>query len=64
MGFTGADLKCAIEDGKLLFAYAKSNGPVEQYFLEAIATIRENRRKYGKRKPIPGSGDGIGFKVN
>lgn len=55
-GFTGADLKATIEDGKLLFAHdevsGKSRRPVEEYFLDAIGTIRQNRRKYQKRKPI------------
>ncbi|HWZ30253.1 MAG TPA: ATP-binding protein [Bryobacteraceae bacterium] len=52
---TGADLKSAVEDGKLLFAHDKATGKPtrapERYFLEAMETIRENRRKYGKRKP-------------
>jgi hypothetical protein len=51
---TGADLKAAVEDAKLLFAYEwmLGNGvrPVDEYFLEAIATIRTNRRNYARRK--------------
>jgi len=54
-GLTGADLKALIEDGKLLFAHSQSAGKprcaIETYFLDAIATIRQNRRKYQKRKP-------------
>ena len=54
-GATGADLKAIIEDGKLLFARdqtTSNNGrPAEEYFLDAIATIRQNRRKYQKRRP-------------
>jgi transitional endoplasmic reticulum ATPase len=54
-GTTGADLKAIIEDGKLLFARDQTTGkhgrPVEGYFMDAIATIRQNRRKYRKRKP-------------
>ena len=53
---TGADLKAMVEDGKLLFAHDKANGaplrPVEEYFLEAIETIRRNRRTYARRKPV------------
>ena len=44
-----------VEDGKLLFAHDKASGetarPVEEYFLEAIATVRTNRRNYCKRRP-------------
>jgi predicted AAA+ superfamily ATPase len=54
-GLTGADLRSVIEDGKLVFARDKSNGtayrPVEEYFLEAIGAVRENRRNYAKRRP-------------
>jgi transitional endoplasmic reticulum ATPase len=54
-GATGADLKAIIEDGKLLFARDQTTGnngrPAEEYFLDAIATIRQNRRKYQKRRP-------------
>jgi len=56
-GLTGADLNAVVEDGKLLFAYDKARGRCprspEDYFLEAIATIRKNRRSYAKRKPSP-----------
>jgi SpoVK/Ycf46/Vps4 family AAA+-type ATPase len=55
-GLTGADLKAVVEDGKLLFAHDKVKGkpprPIEDYFLDAIKTIRENRRGYGKRKTV------------
>jgi len=54
-GLTGADLRAVVEDGKLLFAHEKAGGealrPVEEYFLEAIATVRANRRNYAKRRP-------------
>ena len=65
-GFTGADLKSAIEDGKLLLAHDRSIGkpprPAEEYFLEAIRTIRASRRNYGKRKRKPfGQEAKIGF---
>jgi transitional endoplasmic reticulum ATPase len=60
-GLTGADLKAAVEDAKLLYAHdwarCKELRPIEEYFLEAIATIRMNRRNYAKRKPaeMPGA---------
>jgi transitional endoplasmic reticulum ATPase len=54
-GLTGADLKAVIEDGKLLFARDKARGKprraAEDYFLEAIGTIRANRRSYARSKP-------------
>ena len=54
-GLTGADLKAVVEDGKLLFAYDRKSGArlraVEEYFLEAIGTVRANRRNYARSKP-------------
>ena len=54
-GLTGADLRAVVEDAKLLFAHDKATGaaarPVEEYFLEAIATVRANWRKYARRRP-------------
>ncbi len=54
-GLTGADLKAVIEDGKLLFAYDKANGnqlrAVEDYFIEAIASVRGNQRSYCRTQP-------------
>ena len=53
-GLTGADLRAVVEDGKLLFAHGKACGeaprPVEEYFLEAVAAVRGNRRNYLKRR--------------
>jgi hypothetical protein len=53
-GLTGADLKAVVEDGKLLFAFDKVNAlplrKVEDYFLEAIKTVRANRVRYARRK--------------
>jgi transitional endoplasmic reticulum ATPase len=65
-GLTGADLRSVIEDGKLLLAHDKVSGsalrPVEQYFLDAIETVRSNRRKYTKPKRGPfGENLRIGF---
>ena len=55
-GLTGADLKAVVEDGKLLFARDKATGkserPIDEYFLEAIGTVRANRRSYAKRKGV------------
>lgn len=54
-GCTGADVKTIVEDGKLQFAHDQATGaqirPIEEYFLDAIATVRANRRKYRKRRP-------------
>jgi len=54
-GLTGADLRAVVEDGKLLFAHDRAGGeparPAEEYFLEAIATVRSNRRNYTRRRP-------------
>jgi transitional endoplasmic reticulum ATPase len=65
-GTTGADLKAIIEDGKLQFAHDRNSGkrcrPVEEYFLDAIATARKNRRKYRKRKSAqPNQTEVFGF---
>jgi len=55
-GLTGADLKAIIEDGKLLFAHDKARGKAprepEEYFIEAIGTVRANRRNYARSKPM------------
>ncbi|MEP7365911.1 MAG: ATP-binding protein [Acidobacteriota bacterium] len=56
-GLTGADIKSAVEDGKLLLAYDLSLGrpvlPLEEYLLRAMTTIRENRKSYRKKRPGP-----------
>jgi len=61
---TGADLKAVVEDGKLAFAHDQVKGaaqrPVEEYFLEAIATVRDNRRRYRRSKP-PQMGEPVKF---
>lgn len=63
-GLTGADLKAIVEDGKLLFAHDKARGKnlraVKDYFLEAIATVRANRRTYGRKKAVQ-STEGLPF---
>jgi len=52
---TGADLNAVVEDGKLMYAYDRLHGeimrPVEEYFLEAIEAVRDNRRRYRRGKP-------------
>jgi transitional endoplasmic reticulum ATPase len=49
-GMTGADLKRLLEDGKILYAYDRSRGvpirPATEYFLQAVRTVQENRRRY------------------
>jgi transitional endoplasmic reticulum ATPase len=51
-GFTGADLKRLVEDGKLLAAYDRVRGrtprPVTDYFLDAIRTLRSNKDRYAE----------------
>jgi len=49
-GFTGADLKRLMEDGKAIYAYDKSKridlkSPTE-YFLKAVDGVRENKQRY------------------
>jgi transitional endoplasmic reticulum ATPase len=54
-GLTGADLKAVVEDGKLLFAHDVTKGvalrPIEEYFLDAIDTVRANQANYARAKP-------------
>jgi ATP-dependent 26S proteasome regulatory subunit len=49
-GLSGADLKRVIEDGKLLFAFARQRGaslqPASAYFVSAIETVRKNKEQY------------------
>ncbi|HTU21654.1 MAG TPA: ATP-binding protein [Gemmataceae bacterium] len=75
-GFTGADLKRLIEDGKNLLAYdrARQRPPRETlaYFLEAVETLRTNKERYAQaeaqaRQQRPSrpvyyelAGDGVG----
>jgi transitional endoplasmic reticulum ATPase len=55
-GLTGADLKAVVEDGKLLYAHDVAEGvlprPTEEYFLEAIETVRTNHTHYSRRKSL------------
>ncbi len=49
-GFTGADLKRMVEDGKAIYAYDKARGtepkPMTDYFLRAVETVKENKQHY------------------
>jgi shikimate kinase len=51
-GFTGADLKRLVEDGKALLAYDRARGlpvgPADDYFLAAVQTVRNNKEKYAE----------------
>ncbi len=51
-GFTGADLKRLIEDGKNLLAHDKVRRlplrPTTEYFLHAVETVRENKARYAE----------------
>jgi ATP-dependent 26S proteasome regulatory subunit len=51
-GFTGADLKRLVEDGKTLYAYDKAknhplNPPID-YFIKAAEGIRENKQRFAE----------------
>lgn len=49
-GFTGADLKRLVEDGKAIYVYDKTRGtelkPTTDYFMQAIEAVRENKERY------------------
>jgi ATP-dependent 26S proteasome regulatory subunit len=51
-GLSGADLRRVVEDGKLLYAYARASQragrPLMDYFLEAVAKVRNNKEKYAE----------------
>jgi ATP-dependent 26S proteasome regulatory subunit len=51
-GFTGADLKRLVEDGKNLLAYDRARQrPTREiiaYFLEAVDTVRANKERYAQ----------------
>ena len=58
---TGADLKAVVEDAKLLYAHdvahSAAGRPIEEYFLEAIETVRRNQAEFARRRPsrLPGA---------
>src|SRR6267378_3973311 len=49
-GFTGADLKRMVEDGKAIYAYDRAKNaeikPTTEYFLRAVTTVQENKQHY------------------
>jgi hypothetical protein len=49
-GFTGADLKRLVEDGKAIYAYDKARaaepGPTTDYFMRAAEAVKENKEHY------------------
>src|SRR5206468_8481552 len=51
-GFTGADLKRTVEDGKAIYAYDKAKGvepqPTTEYFMRAVEAVRENKQHYAE----------------
>ena len=51
-GFTGADLKRLVEDGKTLYAYDKAQGhplrSATEYFLLAVEAVRANKQRYAE----------------
>ena len=51
-GFTGADLKRTVEDGKAIYAYDKAKGvkprPTTEYFMRAVEAVRENKQRYAE----------------
>lgn len=51
-GFTGADLKRLVQDGKALYAYDVANGnpllPVTEYFQKAVEVVRTNKQHYAE----------------
>ncbi len=51
-GFTGADLKRVVEDGKALYAFDRATGraprPTTEYFLDAVQTVRDNKARYAQ----------------
>lgn len=55
-GFTGADLKRGVEDGKTLYAYDRSRGrepgDVTGYFLRALETVQQNRSRYEEAQAL------------
>jgi transitional endoplasmic reticulum ATPase len=53
---TGADVKRVIEDGKVLYAYDRSKqvpiAPITSYFVRAIVTVRENKKRYAQAEAV------------
>jgi ATP-dependent 26S proteasome regulatory subunit len=51
-GFTGADIKRLLDDGKNLYAFDRAKNqplrPVTDYFLSAVAMVKDNKAKYAE----------------
>src|SRR5438094_2969952 len=51
-GFTGADLKRTVEDGKAIYAYDKAKRvelrATTEYFMRAVEAVRENKERYAE----------------
>jgi AAA+ superfamily predicted ATPase len=51
-GFTGADLKRTIEDGKAIYAYDRAKNAetrsVTEYFLQSVVAVKRNKEHYAK----------------
>jgi predicted AAA+ superfamily ATPase len=51
-GFTGADLKRLVEDGKALYAFDRAAGnglaPITEYLLAAADTVRSSKERYAE----------------
>jgi ATP-dependent 26S proteasome regulatory subunit len=49
-GFTGADLKRLVEDGKALYAFDRAAGngvsPITEYLLAAADSVRSSKKRY------------------
>ena len=49
-GFTGADVKRLVEDGKAIYVYDKAKGvglkPTTDYFMRAVEVVKENKQHY------------------
>jgi len=49
-GFTGADVKRLVEDGKAIYAYDKSRGAqllsTTDYFMRAVEAVKDNKQHY------------------
>jgi hypothetical protein len=49
-GFTGADLKRLVEDGKAIYVYDKARGaelkPTSDYFMCAVEVVKDNKQLY------------------
>jgi ATP-dependent 26S proteasome regulatory subunit len=55
-GFTGADLKRLVEDGRNLFAFdlalQQPLRPVHDYFADALGTLQHNRQRFAEAEEL------------